>query len=131
MNDLSASLIAWAMVSRNKLVLTPAPPWMVALRMVALRMMAVVAAQFRTQAARHEQEEHTEIADQRPQRIRERRRAIAFDQHMADPGEGITGYHGSKGQPWIQCRHGRRQQYQSQRGASKVQCPGAGSAMFA
>lgn len=57
---------------------------------MVLRNIAAHAFDFGVHAAGEHEPDHLEIADERPDRIFKRRRAIFFDNEMREPGERVT-----------------------------------------
>ena len=59
------------------------------------------------ESSREKKAEHHEIADERPERVRECRRSIFFDEEVSKPGKPIP-YEGSyNGRPKAPGRHGK------------------------
>lgn len=72
-----------------------------------------------------------QVADQRPQRVRECLRPVALDKGMADPGRAVADQQRRDGEPPVGAQHRARQKRQSEHGAQDMDPPCGRAAVLA
>ena len=82
-----------------------------------------LALKFGLQASSGEKTEHSQVAQQRPQRIGEGSRPVALDEEMAGPGEAVGDHNRGHDRAPVQNRESGREQRDPGPGADEVQRP--------